>query len=538
MHPLPPAYLPTLAHLLYTEAKGFVGVYDLTLGWFTQVNAAAVKLLGYPSAQAFLDDPDHSLRQPPWTAGQWQTLCEQTRREGHLEVEAEIRRYTGEPLRGHIRFSYFEIEGQALFLVCLTEDNRLQQAERALAHSVRRFEAVFANATIGIIVCDQPGAIVATNQLVEKLFDYQPAELLGQFIEVLVPDTPGRQHAQLRAAFNAQPQVRHMGAHRALRGQRKDGSVFPVEVSLSYFYLDQELYTVACILDVTLKQAAEQDLIAQSQHIARLNADLEQKVADRTHALLITLEQLEKRGRELTLALAAEQELGELKSRFVSIASHEFRTPLTVVLTSAGLIEEYAATDQQGHRLKHVQRIRASVKHLNDILEEFLSVGRIEEGAIQAHPTTFDMTDLLAETLADVQGLLKAGQTVTQHVQCPSRLRLDASLMRKILVNLLSNAIKYSGEKSVITLKANCLRHQLTISVQDTGIGISAADQAQLFKPFSRAGNVTNVVGTGLGLYIVAKYLELLRGTIQLQSELNQGTTVTITVPYENDPAD
>ncbi len=535
---LPASYLHSLTDLLYTQAKGFVGIYDVELGWFTHVNAAAVKLLGYPSARMFLDDPNHSFRQPPWTPAQWRALCERTRREGHQEMETEVRCYTGESLRGYVEFSYFEVDGHPLFLICLTEHNRLQQAERALAHSVRRFEAVFANATIGIVVCDQPGTIVATNQLVGQLFGYDPAELVGKLIETLVPDAPGRHHAQLRGAFNAHPQVRNMGGHNALVGRRQGGSEFPVEVSLSYFYLDEELYTVACILDITVKQAAEQALVAQHHHVAQLNAELEQKVADRTHALLTTLEQLEKRGRELTQALAAEQELGELKSRFVSIASHEFRTPLTVVLTSAALIEEYATTDHQGHRLKHVQRIRSSVQHLNDILEEFLSVGRLEEGNIEAHPATFDMADLLTETLADVQGLLKAGQTVVQQVQCATAIQLDPSLMRKILVNLLSNAIKYSGENSVVTVGVTCARRQFTVWVQDQGVGISPEDQAQLFKPFSRARNVINVQGTGLGLYIVAKYLELMKGTITLHSELHVGTTVTINIPYENDFAD
>ncbi|OWP61294.1 PAS domain-containing sensor histidine kinase, partial [Hymenobacter amundsenii] len=144
--------------------------------------------------------------------------------------------------------------------------------------------------------------------------------MLGQAVEVLVPDATGRHHEQLRESFNHHPQMRSMGAHRVLRGQRHDGSVFPVEVSLSYFYLDEELYVVAYILDTSLKQAAEQELIAQHQQVARLNAELEQKVADRTHALLTTMEQLEQRQAELAQALAAERELGELKSRFVSMA--------------------------------------------------------------------------------------------------------------------------------------------------------------------------------------------------------------------------
>ena len=535
---LPASYLRGLTNLLYSQAKEFAGVYDPARGWFTQVNAAAVKLLHYPSEQAFLTDPDHSLRQPPWTPAQWQTLCALARQEGPQEVDAEIRRYTGDPFKGHFVLSYFEADGQPLFLVCLTEQNRLQQAERALAHSVRRFEAVFTNATIGIIVCNQPGTILATNHLADQVFGYPPEELLGQLIDVLVPGVPNKYHARLRASFNAAPQARTMGEHRALQGKRKDGSVFPVEVSLSYFHLDQELYVVAYVLDITTKHAAEQELNAQHQRVEQLNAGLEQQVAVRTHALLVTLARLEKRSLELAQALVAEQELGELKSRFVSIASHEFRTPLTVVLTSAALIEEYPHSDQHANRLKHVARIRASVRHLNDILEEFLSVGRLEEGNLEARAAAVDMQELLTETVADVKGLLKTGQTIECHVACTEAFRLDPSLMRKTLVNLLSNATKYSGEHTVIAVDVTCEEECLVVRVADRGIGISPEDQEQLFKPFARARSVINVQGTGLGLYIVAKYVELMKGTITVSSTLHVGTTVIIKIPHENHPID
>ena len=527
-----------LTELLYTQAKEFFGIYDPVLGWFTQVNPAGVRLMGYPSEEVFLADPDHSLRSPPWTGAQWAALCEQARREGHQAIEAEIRHHTGEAFSAYLELTYFQDAGQSLFLIHISKQNRLQQAERELAHSVRRFEAVFTNATIGIIVCNQAGDIVSANELAGRQFGYDTAELLGQRIEVLVPNAAGRNHQQLRESFNTHPQVRGMGMHRVLRGLRQDGTDFPVEVSLSYFHLDEELYVVAYVLDITAKKDAELELVAQHQRVARLNADLEQTVADRTHALLLTLEQLEKRGVELAQALAAEQELGEMKSRFVSMASHEFRTPLTGVLTSAELIADYAQGPQKEKQLKHVGRIRSSVKHLNDILEEFLSVGRIEEGRVEATAASVDMETLLSETVTDVQGLLKAGQRIECAGEHAGLIRLDASLLRKILVNLLSNAIKYSGENSLISVRATCHDRLLTLSVQDRGVGISKEDQVHLFERFFRARNVATVPGTGLGLYIIAKYLELMRGTIVLHSALNEGTTVTITVPYENHSAD
>ncbi len=531
------SYTTVLSNLLYTHSREFVGIYDVKIGWFTQVNPVAVQLLGYASEEAFLTDPDHSLRTPPWTADEWGALCDTAQREGHHEMEAAIRRHTGESFQAYVRLTYFEAEGRATLLVCLTEQSPLQRAERALAHSVRRFEAVFTNATIGIVVCDKAGIMVSANGLAGQLFGYAQPELLGQRIELLIPDDADNQNGQLSHFFN-QHAVRGMGAHRVLRGQRHDGSGFPVEVSLSYFYLDEELYVVAYILDISLKQAAEQELIAQHQHVARLNAELEQKVADRTQALLSTLAALEQRGQELALALTAERELGELKSRFVSIASHEFRTPLTAVLTSATLIGKYPGGDQQAQRLRHLARIETSVNHLNAILEEFLSVGRIEEGTMETRPTTFDLTTLLTETLADVQSLRKPGQTIVRLVECPDPFRLDFSLLRKILVNLLSNALKYSGDNSVVTVRASCHANQLLLSVEDQGVGISKEDQAHLFERFFRARSVSTVPGTGLGLYIIANYLELLRGTIALRSTLGQGTTVTVTIPYENDSAD
>jgi PAS domain S-box-containing protein len=374
--------------------------------------------------------------------------------------------------------------------------------------------------------------MVSVNAQAGQLFGYAPAELLGQQLEVLVPEVASRRHVQPRAASNADPQVRNTGQrNQPLTGQRRDGTVFPVEASLSYFHLDEEQYGVAYIVDLSAKQAAEQELRAQHERVARLNAELEQRVVDRTNALLLTLEQLEKRGDELALALQAEQQLGELKSCFVSMASHEFRTPLTAMLSSADLIEEFPGGHQQPQRLKHVDHIRSSVQHLNTILEEFLSVGRIEEGKVEARPANLNLDNLVRDTVADVQSLLKAGQTINWRVECPVPVRLDASLLRKILMNLLSNALKYSGENSVITVRAGCLLKELTITVQDQGIGISSEDQAHLFEQFFRAPSVITEPGTGLGLYIIAKYLELMGGTIDLQSVSGQGTTVTIALP-------
>ncbi len=528
-----------LLDIFLNQAPDFVGVYEARTGRFTRVNAAGVQLLGYVSEEALLAGPGRALRTPAFSDADWTQLCEHAQAEGRQEVETEVTRADGTAFPARMELNAFEVAGMPYFLVRLGKPSRLWQVERELADSHRRYEAVVTSATIGIIVCNRAGGIVSANQMAHQQFGFPPGELRATNIDRLVPRLPGTSHEKLRESYNTNPQVRPMAVHRGeLFGLRRDGTVFPAEVSLSYFYLDEELHVVSYVIDISEKKTAQQALVAERQRVERLNADLEQKVADRTHALLNTLEQLEQRKEELAQALAAEQELGELKSRFVSMASHEFRTPLTAVLTSASLIEQYPASEQQDKRVRHLDRIKQSVIHLNDILEEFLSVGRIEEGRVQARPAQVDLATLLDETVMDVQGLLKSGQTIRQDVSCPAPLWLDASLLRKILVNLLSNGLKYSDDHAVVTVRAACAAGQLVLSVEDKGVGISREDQEHLFERFFRARNVTNVPGTGLGLYIVARYLDLMRGTITLQSELAVGTTVTITLPYENHSAD
>ena len=427
---------------------------------------------------------------------------------------------------------------------------RLHQTERDLDHSVRRYEAVFSYATIGIVVCDRQGRITSANHLANELFGYGAGELIGLTIEQLVPTETGRYHQTLRQRFNKQPQIREMGHNRDLHAQRKDGSVFPIEISLSYFQLDDEQYAVAYIIDTSVKKAAERQLLAQRDDIQRLNADLEQKVADRTNALMTTLGQLEQAKDELTKALTAEQQLGELKSRFVSMASHEFRTPLTVLQTSATLIEKYLALGQPDNCQIHLDHIRASTRHLNDILNEFLSVGMIEAGKVEAHPELVDVAKLVEETVADMQGILKPGQWVETDLfgsalAWTGQAWLDPSLFRKTILNLLTNAIKYSGSGraafgcdqsgSVVSIRGTVADGQLTLIVQDQGVGIPPGEQHHLFERFFRAGNVTNIAGTGLGLHIVGRYVALMGGMVSLQSVLNEGTTVTLTLPCNDD---
>ncbi|MHC2992219.1 histidine kinase [Pontibacter sp. HJ8] len=273
--------------------------------------------------------------------------------------------------------------------------------------------------------------------------------------------------------------------------------------------------------------------------IQKLNTELEQRVEARTQELAAANRELEQTNKtlkraqlEIKKALQKEKELHELKSRFVTIASHEFRTPLSTVLSSASLITKYKSAEEDDKRLKHVNRIKSAVNNLNNILNDFLSISRMEEGKIYNVPTTFDMYTFAADTVDEMQGFLQEGQRIVyQHLGDETNVNLDKQLLKNILINLLSNGSKYSGEGKTIWFTTEVTMCSVRIVVKDEGIGIPEADQVHLFTPFFRAQNVTNIQGTGLGLNIVKKYVEIMDGTLAYQSELGKGTTFTITIP-------
>ena len=212
------------------------------------------------------------------------------------------------------------------------------------------------------------------------------------------------------------------------------------------------------------------------------------------------------------------------------MASHEFRTPLSAVLSSAYLLSRYAKTEEQPQREKHIQRIVSSVTSLTEILNDFLSVGKIEEGDIQPHYRDFDVKELMKDIIQDVQHLLKKGQTISyDHIGANTDAHLDPSMMKHIVTNLLSNAVKFSSEGAVIELVTKRDKDTLSVSVKDNGIGIPEEDIENLYKRFFRSSNVTNIQGTGLGLHIVSKYSELMNGKIECESKIGSGTKFTIT---------
>ncbi len=406
---------------------------------------------------------------------------------------------------------------------------------------ISHFVSLFENATEGFIVTGPNGKIILANPATCKMFGYTEQELVGQMIEILIPQPYKRNHDQLREGFYKNPKNRVMGHGRDLYAQHKHGSSFPVEVSLSTYMQNGQRYVIAFLVDITQRKMIEADLLSQqkelekvSKELRNLNADLELKVEERTAILKEALQRLEESQTELSEALDKEKQLNEIKGRFVSMASHEFRTPLSTVLSSASLIAKYPGTDQQDKRERHIDKIKNSVKHLNDLLEDFLSLGKLDEGKVGVHISEFPINILIDETVDDVKGLLKEGQDILIESDGDNKVESDRNMIKNILLNLLSNAIKFSKEGQNILIRTQFADISFSIEIIDKGIGIADKDKEHLFTSFYRASNVQNIQGTGLGLHIVKRYVDLLKGNIILNSVLGTGTTAKIILPLKH----
>jgi signal transduction histidine kinase len=243
---------------------------------------------------------------------------------------------------------------------------------------------------------------------------------------------------------------------------------------------------------------------------------------------ITSLKEAEKRLEE---NLNKERELNEMKSRFVSMASHEFRTPLTTINSSAGLIKKYHEKGIYEKSLKHVSKIRQSVAHLTTILNDFLSLEKLESGRASVKKYPINLVEIIKDTVEETEGLRKSGQTVSFDMPAHYEYETDAQLLKNIMINLISNAYKYSKEDGKVKVLLYENASEVKIAVQDNGVGIPKEDQPKMFERFFRAGNVLNIEGTGLGLTIVVKYLELLDGSIHFESEEWRGTKFIITLP-------
>ena len=487
------------------------------------------------------------------------------------------------------------------------------------------YKHLIENATEGILVSDEKGVIKIVNQSIVDLFGYTQEELLGEKIEILIPNELKKKHKSHVSGYVKKPEKKVMGSGRDLFGRKKDGTTIPVEISLNHTVLEGSFCVMALITDITERKKIE-------YKIQELNERLEQKVIERTKKLnesqvlhnLIALNfpngsigVLDKslnyifiegkelsslnlkseslvgtnyldcfsnenlsiiksklkavfRGKSLNFdisknkniynvdaaplifdeneisqilivehnitktrkveqkikdSLAKEKELSELKSKFVSMASHEFRTPLSTILSSVSLIEKYDELGEKEKQKKHFSKVKKTIKNLTAILDDTLTISKIEENLTRVKLSKFNVKHLIEDVINESSGLKKSGQEIEFYPIGNENIVTDNKLFRVIISNLLSNALKYSNTN--VKIFTEVTDSFILVKIEDKGIGIPEKEQQRLFERFFRANNVTNIQGTGLGLNIVKGYVTKLKGKIILESKVNEGTTVT-----------
>jgi PAS domain S-box-containing protein len=504
-----------------------------------------------------------------------------------------------------------------------------KKSEEILQESEEKFRLLMDAAPVAIVITNAMGAINLVNEQTEMLFGYPRTELIGQSVDILVPDTSRVRHATNRATYMAMPRVRRMGSGLELFARRKDGREFPVEIELSYIEIRNGMTVMSFVVDITERKRIAAELEQQRTFLREVidaspsmifvkdydarfvlvnpmvakmynttveallgksDADFNPNAteveaflaADRRvitsgeplfveepvtaasgdiHWLQTTkvpvvsvdgkakfvlgvatdITERKKSEEALQQAFVKEKELSELKSRFVAMASHEFRTPLATILVITETLSAYR------HRLpdeqidQRLDRIKEQVDHLRAIMDDVLLLGRMQAQHIEANRVKLDLDSLCRSVLDEFQSL----PNVTHHLEytCNATLReirLDRKLMRQVISNLVSNAIKYSPEGKTVKVSLDYADRTLVLKVSDQGIGIPEADLPHLFEPFHRSGNVGTIAGTGLGLAITKESVELHGGTITVESQTGVGTTFTVRIPVvaENEATD
>lgn len=521
-------------------------------GRMEMVNQAAADLFGYEqeemigrNVRILMPEPHH---------GQHDAYLERYRRTGERHIigigrEVEGRRKDGSLFPFRLSISEARLTDRVIFTGIIHDLTQQKRAERELLEEKEKTRTYFDMANTLNVVLDTEGNILEANKKAAAFLRLPESDLRGKnWLDLILPQaTKAQQTSVYRRMMKGELPFENYLETPITDGQQQEHVIAWHNTAL----LDERGVISGMItsgIDITEQRRAE-------EHIRKLNAELEERVDQRTEELASAVNQLlninqqleyevrerraaeealRKNEAELRKAFEKEKELSALKSRFVSMASHEFRTPLSTILSSADLVEAYTREDQQEKRLKHISRIKTAVANLTNILNDFLSLSRLEEGRIEHQPVQFELHPFCEEVLDEVQGLLKRGQRLQNQLPMPqAKVVLDKKFLKNILLNLLSNAIKYSGENQPIRCDVSLKDGYLHIAIEDRGMGIPKEEQQYLFTRFFRAHNVENIQGTGLGLNIVKRYVELMEGDIRFESVPERGTTFWVDIPLQ-----
>ena len=371
-----------------------------------------------------------------------------------------------------------------------------------------RFWSLLDAAPDAILEVDHTGCITLVNALAEKLFGYSREELMSASVDMLVPESLRNGHAAHRKAYAAEPRTRPMGVGHTLQGKRKDGSLFPVEISLSPIQHNGDLRVIAIIRDVSERKHAELQLRQERERYTK---------------------ELELRNKEIERA-------NSLKSEFLASVSHELRTPLHTIIGFSELLDEELQGPLNEKQKRFVHHIHRDSLHLLELINDVLDLSKIEAGRLELRREPFDFSVVVEESLESIAAQAQAKSIkVSSEVNVPGAVIGDRLRVKQILVNLLSNAVKFTPEHGKVAVRVAIEKGNVVASVSDTGIGIPSEERLKIFDKFYQVGNTTKGVreGTGLGLAITKRLVEEHGGTIELKSVPGRGTTFTFRLPAE-----
>ncbi len=390
-----------------------------------------------------------------------------------------------------------------------------EEEARSQFRAERRFRQLLEAAPDAILEIDATGRIVLVNAGAERLSGYSRDELLGQSLEIMVPSEIRAQHVHHRGHYWENPNTRPMGSGLVLNVQRKDGTLVPVEISLSPVHYDTDTHVTAIIRDITERKRAE-----------ALIRDIQERL---TAELTATNREMALRNQEIERA-------NRLKTEFVASMSHELRTPLHTIIGFAELVAEELEGPLNEKQKRFIGHIYKDSLHLLELINDVLDISRIEAGRLELRQSTFDLTTAIDEVLATIRPqALSKSLHLEERTVAGVQLHADRVRFKEILYNLLSNALKFTPEGGRISVNTEVSGGFANIAVSDTGIGIPAVELNSIFDKFYQVGSTTRGVkeGTGLGLAITKQLVEAHGGTVWVRSETGQGSSFHFSMPLE-----
>jgi PAS domain S-box-containing protein len=471
-------------------------IYDLATLNFLDVNQAAIEQYGY-TRDEFLAMNLRDIRPAEEVERLAQDMAAERPDLQHSGIWRHVRK-DGEVIQVEITSHRLEFQGRDAALVVARNVTLYENARQALTESEANFRALFDSASEAIVIVDETGSIQLFNARAQEVFGYQLEEVNDQSIEMLIPHNYREIHQQHRAEFTRNPHTRPMGLGMNLYGLRKDGREFPIEVSLSAVATGEGRLVMALVTDISYRQQLEEEIV---------------------------------RAELMRMELIKEREIIDLKERFVSVVSHEFRNPLAGIMASASILERYHKRLSPERQREHVQRILSSSQEMQILLDEILELSRAKSGKEEIQRAPINLRKFCDELIAQIRELEAESRSIRLEIEAIDMVQLDPRVLQHVLANLLSNAIKYSPEGSEIRFHAHRDVDHIVFEVEDWGIGIPAEEIASIFEPFHRARNALTYNGTGLGLAIVKQKVELHGGTVTCHSREGAGAVFTVRLP-------